>query len=159
MLPEELSRMFKVRVDFIPPSENNIRIIRVHRGKPAGMAWTKEAKSFKKQFKNHINTAKAVEAALFSASHQEGDVYDLYIELGMPLLNKSYGKKNGAKYRYKKNDVANRRKLVEDALSEVLSIDDSCFFTVAMSKLHSDDPYLSISLVQSDPNFYGVGNE
>lgn len=159
MLPEEAFRIIKFKVDFIPPSENRIRIIRVIRGKPAGMAWTREAKDFKKRFKDFVHTHKAVNAALFSSGHSEGDVYDLHIEIGMPLLNKTYGKKNGSKTRYKKNDVANRRKLVEDALSEVLSIDDSLFFGVSMVKVHSDKEYLSISLCQTDPASYGVPDE
>ena len=159
MLPEESFRMFRVKVDFIPPSENNIRIIRVIRGKPAGMAWSAEAKDFKKKFKNYINTNKAVQAALFSSAHAEGDLYELYIEIGMPLLNKTYGSKNGSKIRYKKNDVANRRKLVEDALSEVLSIDDSLFFGVTMIKVHSETEFLKISLAQADPSSFGINDE
>lgn len=159
MLPEETFRMIKFKVDFIPPSENKIRIIRIIRGRPAGMAWTGEAKDFKKKFKNYVSTDKAVEAALFSSGHVDGDVYDLHIEIGMPLVNKTYGEKNGSKTRYKKTDVGNRRKLIEDALSECLSIDDSLFFGVSMVKVHSENPYLRISLAQSDPLSYGVDNE
>ncbi len=159
MLPEEAFRIFKMKVDFIPPSENKIRIIRVIRGKPAGMAWTKDAKDFKKKFKNYVHENKAVPAALFSSAHLDGDIYDLYVEIGMPLINKTYGKKNGSKTRYKKNDIANRRKLVEDALSEVLSIDDSLFFGVTMVKVHSEETFLRVSLTQVDPSAYGVDGE
>lgn len=155
-MSEDSNRVFKLKVDFIPPSENRIRVIRVIKGKPAGMAWTKEAKHFKKQFKGAVQETKALEAALFSSGHEEGDVYELFIEMGTDLINKTYGRKNGAAYRYKRMDIANRRKLLEDALSEVLSIDDSLFFRVTMEKQHSEEPYLRVILHQTSPSFFGV---
>ena len=149
-------RELLVAFDFIPPTENNIRVVRFG-GK--GLAWTTEAKEFKKKVKNIVRANYWVESAVFSRGHLPDSIYYVQIIIEMPLLNSTYkpGRKSGAKYRYKKTDLTNRRKLLEDAMSEVLSIDDSLFFEVSMVKVHSEVERLQVYIAEIDDlETYGV---
>jgi len=44
-----------------------------------------------------------------------------------------------AKNRYKRVDLSNRVKLLEDSLVTVLGIDDSCFFTLLLRKTEGEE--------------------
>jgi Holliday junction resolvase RusA-like endonuclease len=60
--------------------------------------------------------------------------YALRLEFYLPsLFNKGWPKK--AKTKYKRKDVSNLIKIVEDLLSWCLGIDDSCFLEVSVQKL------------------------
>jgi len=51
-----------------------------------------------------------------------------------------------AKNRYKRVDVSNRVKLLEDALFEALGVDDSLVFRLVVEKIDSYDEYVHINL-------------
>lgn len=58
----------------------------------------------------------------------------LHISLYFERLENSGWSKGKAKNRYKRVDVTNRAKLLEDAVSAALGIDDSLFFEVILTK-------------------------
>ena len=72
--------------------------------------------------KNDINTSKLKNSKLFLRV----DFYFKNVE------NKGWPKK--AKNRYKKNDISNRLKLLEDAVSDAVGIDDSNTFEITLTK-------------------------
>ena len=51
-----------------------------------------------------------------------------------------------AKNRYKRVDVSNRVKLLEDALFEALGVDDCLVFKLTVEKIDSDNEYVHINL-------------
>lgn len=141
----------------IPPSENKIRIIRVVKGRPAGMAYTKVAANYKKDFKRHMLSAYAADLVRFAAGHCPTSTYEIRIDLFFTkdeLVNKGWP---NTKTYYKKMDVGNRRKLLEDCLAEVLGIDDMYTFDLRMVKQVTDkDPYVKITVNQRNHTDYGI---
>ena len=140
----------------LPPSENAIRVIRVIRGKVAGMAYTKKASLYKKEFKQFIKDNYLVEIQKLLKTHTHYSVYRVQVELFFTrdqLVNKGWPK---TKTFYKKMDVGNRRKLLEDCLAEVLGADDSLTFDLRMIK-RCGTPGLSIDITQLDSaEEYGI---
>lgn len=54
--------------------------------------------------------------------------------------NETWGApKKGAKTRYKKIDVTNRIKILEDVIADVTGIDDSCTLTFGIQKVKADE--------------------
>ena len=141
----------------LPPSENKIRIIRVIRGRPGGMAYTKEATNYKKDFKSFLLKNYAAEIVQFASEHTMESTYEVRIDLFFSidhLLNKGWPK---TKTYFKKMDVGNRRKLLEDCLSESLGIDDMYTFDLRMVKqATAGDPYVTINITKTDKKDYGL---
>ena len=143
--------------DQLPPSENKIRIIRVVKGRPAGMAYTKVATNYKKDFRKHMLSTYATELVKFASSHCPTSTYEVRIDLFFTkdqIVNKGWP---NTKTYYKKMDVGNRRKLIEDCLAESLGIDDMYTFDLRMVKQVTDDtPYVKITIEQRRHTDYGI---
>ena len=109
-----------------------------------------------------------VEVQKFALRHKPSSVYSLTIVFYFEtwgLLNKgwfqrfSQGEHKGkrkAKTMYKRLDVGNRRKLLEDCLAESLGIDDSLTFRMELIKAISPKPHLVILFEEDYPTLYGV---
>ena len=138
----------------LPPSENKIRIIRVIRGRPAGMAYTKDATHFKKDFKKFALGEMASKIVNFSKGHTLKSTYQVHISLHFTedqIINKGWPK---TKTYFKKMDVGNRRKLLEDCLAEVTGIDDMYTFDLRMTKkITAGEPFTLISIVRITDEF------
>ena len=67
---------------------------------------------------------------------ENSDAFSLEIELCFEVLTRSKTAKN----RYKRFDVSNRVKVLEDALCESLGIDDSQVMMLCVTKTHTTDP-------------------
>lgn len=144
--------------DQLPPSENKIRIIRVVKGRPGGMAYTKEATNYKKDFKKHMLDAYAADIVNFAARHNPRSTYEIRIDLFFTkeqLVNTGWP---NTKTYYKKMDVGNRRKLLEDCLAEATGIDDLYTFDLRLVKQVTDkeSPYVRITIEQRKPTDYGI---
>lgn len=129
-----MSRILSMWYTELPPSENKIRIIRVNRGKPGGMAYTREASDYKKDFKTFVRNNYPTEVIEFAKAHKETNIYRVSIDLFFTkeqIINKGWP---DTKTYYKKMDVGNRRKLLEDCLAEVVGIDDMYTFDLRMTK-------------------------
>lgn len=141
----------------LPPSENKIRVIRVIGRRPAGMAYTKEASNYKKDFKSFLLKNYASQIVQFAKEHTMESTYEIRIDLFFPvnqLLNKGWPK---TKTYFKKMDVGNRRKLLEDCLSEALGIDDMYTFDLRMVKqATAGEPYITINVTRTDKKDYGL---
>lgn len=69
----------------------------------------------------------------------------LTVKLYTCVENKGWSE-GKAKNRYKRVDVSNRVKLLEDALFEALGVDDCLVFKLTVEKIDSDDEYVHINL-------------
>lgn len=148
----------EIEFNELPPSENNIRIIRVIKGRPGGMAYTKEATQYKKKFRTEMLTTYATDIVAFAAQHTDTSTYAVTIELFFTreqLVNKGWPNTNTY---YKKMDVGNRRKLLEDCLSEVMGIDDLYTFDLRMLKKVTDRDYtyVKITINPTSKETYGI---
>jgi Holliday junction resolvase RusA-like endonuclease len=153
----------------LPPSENHIRQIRWGRvnkkPKPLGMCYTPEAEHYKRLFREHMRTHFFVEIQKFRRQHQLEKVYVLRLLFYFPpkdILNTTWptakGKKK-PKSPYKKMDVGNRRKLLEDCFAESIDVDDSLNFGLEAYKFVSDDPRVDLILEEEDPASFGIPPE
>jgi len=112
----------------MPPSINKA-YVSIGRGR---RKLSPEGKLFKRVFKDLIIPFLAVDEGVISLQKEE---VPLKLEIRLyfkGVLNKGYPKK--AKMRYKRIDLSNRLKLLEDALFESLGTDDSHVFELSMSK-------------------------
>lgn len=143
-----------VWVPFLPPSENRIR---VHR-RQGGQVYSKEAKDFKILFAQYLREHYFTQIARFVSLHGPRSVYTLSLTFTFEtVINKGWAK-GKAKTRYKKFDVGNRRKLIEDCLVEALGggIDDCLFFELYLRKEMGDTPGVQIFLEHAKPQDFGV---
>jgi Holliday junction resolvase RusA-like endonuclease len=120
------------------------------------MVYSNEAKGYRQQFTDYVRENYVVDVAQFVSGHTERSVYALDMVFTFPtVINKGWAKKK-AKTLYKRFDVGNRRKLLEDCLVEVLGeIDDSLFFEVRMVKLMGD-PGVVLTVTEVSPSEYGI---
>jgi len=146
-------RSLTIHFPHLPPTENHIR---VHRWQ-GGMVYTKEAIGYRRLFTDFVRANHVVEINNFVAGHTETSVYALNLDFTFEtVINKGWFKKR-AKTLYKRFDVGNRRKLLEDCLVEVLGdIDDCLFFEVNLTKRMGDDCGVVMRLLEVDPLQYGV---
>jgi Holliday junction resolvase RusA-like endonuclease len=140
-------------VPFLPPSENRIR---VHR-RQGGQVYSKEARDFKTQFSDYMRENYFIQINQFVAEHTEQSIYSVTMVFTMEtLINKGWAKKK-AKTLYKKVDVGNRRKLIEDCLSTAFGeIDDSLFFELHLRKEMGPEQGVEILVERVAPELFGV---
>lgn len=141
-------------VPHLPPSENHIR---VHR-RQGGQVYSKKARDFKIVFTQYLRANYFTEINRFVHRHGPKSIYTLSLTFTFPtVINKGWAK-GKAKTRYKRFDVGNRRKLIEDCLVEALgkAIDDSLFFELYLRKEMGDETGVHILLEPSDPEHFGV---
>jgi Holliday junction resolvase RusA-like endonuclease len=146
------------------------------------IGYTTEAEDYMKEFIQWMDEHHAVDVQRFVLGHRPWMVYDLEIRLYFPmweLLNKGWLQKHAsdsrpgskdrhrkgerkAKSPYKRLDTLNRRKLLEDALAESLSIDDSLTWEAHVSKLvvpEEGESRVVLTLSETDARCYGIPSE
>jgi Holliday junction resolvase RusA-like endonuclease len=137
----------------LPPSENRIR---VHR-RQGGQVYSKEARDYQTIFAEIIRSNYLIEVSRFLDGHTDTSVYSVSMIFHFETLVNSGWETKKAKTRYKKMDVGNRRKLIEDCLSSALGvIDDSLFFELHLQKRMSDRPGVRILIQRENPADFGV---
>lgn len=75
------------------------------------------------------------------------------------LINESYfsNKKNKAKTLYKRTDLTNRVKLLEDCVRDALAIDDCQTFHASLEKHHAPgNERVEITITEIDPSYFNV---
>ena len=118
--------LFKAELTLLPPSVNKMYIYTTRGPRPSS-----EMKKFKAKASMEIARQVNFEAQPLDPNK----AYRLTIEYFLPsLFNKGWPKK--AKTKYKRRDVSNLVKVLEDVLSECLGIDDSCFTEQSIKKYH-----------------------
>jgi Holliday junction resolvase RusA-like endonuclease len=112
----------------LPPSANHAYFNLPH----GGRSLTKEGEKYK-------NETKALLAQKYSKDLKyfvQNEPYLVFIRFKFSSLqNATWGKKNGANTRYKRTDVSNRVKLLEDVLKDVTAVDDSHTMTLVTQKV------------------------
>ncbi len=156
-------RCLIISYDVLPPSDNAIRDIGyVHAGgkRHAVIRYTKEAVDYKKLVMRHINDKHFVEVQRFVKEHKPWMIYALSFFFVFPAeeLLAAGWLKGTTKSAYKRVDVTNRRKLLEDGLSEAIGIDDSLFWEGHGAKMVSTTgaPEVHMILEEMDPLRYGI---
>ncbi len=133
--------MIRMKFNYIPPSVNHAYVNK--RG--GGRIMSREGKEFKARVRADILSNYKKELQTFKAENP----YELVITF---YLKDMYLKKqvDGVR-RYKKIDVTNRIKLLEDALSEVIGVDDKNFIIVVARKCESStlSNYTTVTFISS----------
>ena len=124
-----LADEFKVELP-MPPSVNKLYFVKSGR-----KHMSSEGKEIKARMKGIV--LKEAVGALWLKEAQNSAL-EMELSLYFPAVeNKGWPKK--AKSRYKRVDITNRVKLLEDALSEALGIDDSVFFKTTITKQKGEE--------------------
>jgi hypothetical protein len=122
------------RYSEIPQSVNNLYFTRGRK-----RILSTEAREFKTRF---VASRGGLTAAQLMQLQLDPDAaYSLELWFFLPhdaLFNKTFGQRKGVA-RFKKMDVSNLVKLVEDAISDLLGIPDQNNFTVTAHKRAADD--------------------
>ena len=154
----------------LPPTANHIYITDWRRKM---RFLSKEAEAFKKRAISLIQQERLADIGQLKEMMKSSPntVFTVRFEHFFPdddLLNKTFGavdkrgvaKKDSAATRYKRMDIMNRGKLVEDALAKATDIDDSLFFRVTHDKyscsLVGGVPQIRIFLEPVDPRGFGL---
>jgi hypothetical protein len=148
----------------LPPTANHIYVTDWRRKM---RFLTKEAEAFKKRAISLIQQERLADIGHLKEMMKKNPklVFLIRFEHFFPdddILNKTFGlgKKDSAATRYKKMDIMNRGKLVEDALAKATDIDDSLFFRVTHDKyscsLVGGVPQIRIFLEPADPGGFGL---
>ena len=120
--------MIHVWIPFLPPSSNNIYIKR-----PAGgRMLSQKARTFKVRAMQTVQK----EARVAFLSLKDNVPYELKLSVFFEAVeNKGYPDK--AKSKFKRIDIGNRLKLIEDTVAEALDLDDCHNFRIVLEK-HCD---------------------
>lgn len=138
----------------LPPSSNKIYF--------QGTRLTKHSREYAERFalfmvRNHGHQINEMNPDLTYAVHLR-----FYFEslVNPGWLERDRTGQRKAKTRYKKIDVSNRIKLVEDCVRDALAIDDSHTFALSQEKHHDpSNPRVEIYVQPINPTLFGVPQE
>ena len=144
----------RIRYPELPPSSNHIYF--------NGNQLTKQAREYAERFSHFMVLNHGHELSDFNPEAVFVVVLHFHFET---LVNEGWLKrdKSGerrAKSRYKKMDLSNRVKLVEDCVRDAIDIDDSHTLAIMMEKHHSPgDSHIEITVQEVDPTMFGIPKE
>lgn len=123
--------MIRMTVNTVPISTNAAYI----KGRGGRRILSQEGAAYKLDTKTYLTATYFAAINRFAPDPHEP--ISCFVQLSMPIYNDTFGAAKGAKTRYKKLDVSNRQKLLEDVLAEVLGVDDANNVTVIFRKKDS----------------------
>lgn len=125
-----------------PPSSNNI-----YGSRGARRFLTTEGTKFKNDAKTELSKQWMLRASLTPDMP-----YLLVLRFFLDeIYTKSFGKKGGAQFRFKKIDTTGLVKVAEDAIAEITGVDDSCFVDHILSKRKDPkDPRVEVEIWSID---------
>ncbi len=133
----------RLHLPYLPPTINHAYVTK----KNGGRFLSKEGRRFKE-------SAAARFVAKYGAVLRGLDAdapYGLGVRFGFPVVeNETWPKR--AKRRYKKFDLSNRIKLLEDALCSACDLDDSQFLDIVLEKRVSKTPETTIWIWECVPD-------
>jgi Holliday junction resolvase RusA-like endonuclease len=148
--------MIYIVLDSLPPSSNQAYFnAPSKKGKNGAMqrggrVLTTAGKAYKSEVVNHI----AKHHGMQTQQLKKDATIGCLIAYGFPdLLSKNWPEK--AQWRYRKNDLANRPKLLQDAIVEATSIDDSQICFDYKYKYASEKPQTTIYIWNEDEEPFG----
>lgn len=153
----------QIVIPFLPPSSNHIYV----NGRGGrGRFLSKEAEAWKNRFMQQVVAPYMMPISEFCKTvvKDPSSILELHMAFFFEnddLLNTTFGKggKSAAKTRYKKMDVQNRIKLVTDAVSKAIALDDSLHFREIHDKCSADmvgGVGVCIRLKKGNLSFYGL---
>lgn len=120
--------MIYFELPYLPPSSNTAWF-NLPRG---GRTLSTAGKKFKTETKAFLAQHYVDKLIHFA----KDEPYTVFFRIHVAELeNTTWGKKNGAESRYKRNDVTNRIKLLEDVIAEVTGVDDTHTMTFVIQKV------------------------
>lgn len=140
-----------VRFDLkgIPPSSNHAYF----NLKKGGRALTKEGERYKNETRTYLAANYQREMKYFT-QNTEYTIFFQFSILPKDFYNQSFGKARGAESLIKRFDASNRVKLLEDALKDATSVDDSCTTLLGVRKVPGDEERTTILVwktLEDDP--------
>ncbi len=124
-----MKEVFSATISILPPSVNEMYVYTTRGPRPS---------SKMKKFKAQAGVEIAKQVNFSGEPLDPNKPYRLNVHYYLPsMFNKGWPKK--AKTRYKRRDVSNLVKVLEDVVSECLGIDDSCFIEEFVKKHHGPD--------------------
>jgi|SRR5688572_18137476 len=149
--------MICIVLDSLPPTSNqayfNMPSKKSAKGKGmerGGRVLTSAGKAYKKEVINHIVKHHGMQTQQL----KKDATISCMIAYGFPdLINKGWPDK--AEWRYKRNDLMNRPKLLQDAIVEATSMDDSQICFDFKYKYQSDTPKTTIYIWNEDDEPFG----
>lgn len=143
-------------IPFFPPSSNNVYVTnwarKIH-------FLSKDGKLFQSRFSQEVVPNYLVEIGRLDRK----TIYHRSLYFYFPrdsVLNKTFGMKDGAASRYKRMDVTNQVKLIDDCLVKAISIDDAQWFSTYEVKLCCDVlggvPQIHIYFEVAEPSRFGL---
>lgn len=131
----------------IPPTSNKLYF--------RGTRLTSVARAYAEKFSYHIVREYLPQISLMNKK----GVYALHLRFFLSnLVNDTHGQKNGASTLYKRLDLSNRIKLLEDCIRDALGIDDCQTFAASQEKHHVPvgEERVEIVVQEIDPRQFGV---
>lgn len=128
---------------YIPPSINSSYKV----GKWGSFYKDKQSVAYKEEFICWAKDNWFEEINKFNASPY--DIFFLHIDFyfkKIDIINEKYGTDKRVKSPYKRLDLDNRIKVLQDCLSGVLGVDDSKIFSLSCNKMVDDEERLEIYL-------------
>jgi hypothetical protein len=139
----------------MPPTSNRIYF--------RGTILTKDARRYAEDFSRFFAVTHGHEVVDIDPSC----LYALHLVFHFNVLNDGWLERNKsgqrkAKGPYKKVDLSNRVKLLEDCIRDAIGVDDSHTFAATQTKCHEKDPTrhrVEIAIQRVDPLMFGVPQE
>jgi Holliday junction resolvase RusA-like endonuclease len=136
-------------LDNIPPSVNHA-YVNIRGG---GRTLSKAGLGYKNEVKVHLTKNYRKELMVLKPDTQTV----IKIVLGIPtMFNESFGDKKGAASKYKKIDISNRVKLLEDVIKDVTNVDDSCTEALMIVKKVTEKEQTEIYISQEPSDYGGI---
>jgi Holliday junction resolvase RusA-like endonuclease len=138
----------------LPPSSNKIYF--------KGTILTGEARRFKAGFSQYC-TQKYLNDVAKHINPSPLTIYGVYLKFYFEsLVNKTFNdfsvpESKRAKTRYKKVDLTNRIKLLEDCVRDLIAVDDSrTFFSGQEKHQDLDNPRVEAYVYEVSPEYFGI---
>ena len=126
-------------IDTFPPSANKMYIRTRH-----GPVLSSEARKFKSKASIQL-----LQQWAFSPKPDPHVAYKLELAFFFPLLENKGWLTGKAKTRFKRKDVTNYIKVLEDIIAKATGVDDSCNMEVVVSKkVDEDNPRIEITYTE-----------
>lgn len=141
----------RIEYDVIPPTSNKLYF--------RGTILTTIARKYAEQFSYEVTRKYLHEVQRLDPK----GIYSIYVQFFFNrLTNASFEdpkvpQKDRAKSRYKKMDLSNRFKLLEDCVRDIIGIDDCQTFSATLEKHQTDGPEKIVIFIQQvNPKDFGL---
>lgn len=125
--------MIHMTLPYLAPTVNHV-YMHIRKGNKTLRVLTAEGRKFKKEAEAHLTKT----YPLLLAGMKKDTPYSMFFKFTVTdLVNKGWAK--GETARYKRHDVSNRIKVLEDVIVEVTAVDDANYMTVACQKVQGEE--------------------